>query len=60
MKEPQAIHVDLVVAKLTAEGLSKDNYTTEKAIAILDRTVAPTYIKSVLLKFEPEIKQGLS
>jgi hypothetical protein len=48
-----------IVRKLTAEGLSKENYSREKAKKILDETVAGPGLNRILDKFETDVKKRL-
>ena len=48
-------NVDKVAAKLACEGLTKKNYTIEKAKAILAKTVAAVFCTRVLFMYEDEI-----
>jgi hypothetical protein len=58
MSKPETIW-PAISGKLAADGMTRHNYTRERAEAILSRTVAPVYCKRVLEMYETEIVADL-
>lgn len=52
-------YIPQICAKLINEGLNQDNYEQFRALEILNRCVAPVFLRKVLLKHESEIKKAL-